>query len=716
MKIDLHVHTIKVKNKDTGNRDIKCDMFCDIMARANVGIVAITNHNYFDNDQYEKIIDESKNKQLTLMVIPGIEIDILLNENRKQMNVLFPSEKIEDFKNFYNNFLIDFTKINNNELNGIKIEDFKKYIIEKCASINIILYIDNKNISYKNNKNKTSFSDEDIDSYLSELDKENNICIIRDTNDYKKFTFLIKNKKKCLIGSDNLDWDNYIENSKNLLEYNKLISNFDDLFYIFKKGESYETFEKMKLCENISSLNLDKNINVYNLKIIKKTINVIFGPKASGKTKLLKCICEKLCNNLDKNYYETSDEQKFLSKYNEKDYLNNVKDQYTEEFKKIIEHEEIINVLPNLYNWAKQKNNFYFKLENVSINEDMSVNTDIENVKNYIKNLKKSLVILGNISTKTADFSDDLKLIEEMINNTVKKWLLIKKKEIDYKVDIKTQNVLKNITKDWRNKMSPPTKIGLYENAQKRIMLLNSLNKIKKIINSEQIVNLYKYEIPTENSENKFIDLKYKLLFKINEKPNSNYSTNLNKLLEMYCIKHKLIDPFKYINELKDIIKEKGNDIHFIGKDNYIFTQNNQKIDLSKGEIQYLNLVNFLERELDYYFLDEPESSLNNNFISKSLYKKIVDLVRVKNKTIIMTTHNSILGINTDPMNFIFRDNKSNDEYGNFETLIGNIQEHYLIDTRTEKKTNIKISNKLLEYFEGDLNKYNYRKKVYEVK
>lgn len=54
MKIDLHVHTRKVPNKDNQKRDISPNEFCEIMEKAKVTIVAITNHNFFDLEQYKK--------------------------------------------------------------------------------------------------------------------------------------------------------------------------------------------------------------------------------------------------------------------------------------------------------------------------------------------------------------------------------------------------------------------------------------------------------------------------------------------------------------------------------------------------------------------------------------------------------------------------------------------------------------------------------------
>ena len=115
-KIDLHIHSIKTK-KDTSNRDISSEKFVEIMNSSNVGIAAITNHNYFDNTQYSEIQNILREKRISdLIVLPGLEVDVYLNNSpRKQMNMIFSNDnenEFADFKNFYNFFESKFNDIN----------------------------------------------------------------------------------------------------------------------------------------------------------------------------------------------------------------------------------------------------------------------------------------------------------------------------------------------------------------------------------------------------------------------------------------------------------------------------------------------------------------------------------------------------------------------------------------------------------------------------
>ena len=52
MKIDLHCHTKATKQGDRESRNVTPELFAEKIANADVKIVAITNHNLFDIEQY----------------------------------------------------------------------------------------------------------------------------------------------------------------------------------------------------------------------------------------------------------------------------------------------------------------------------------------------------------------------------------------------------------------------------------------------------------------------------------------------------------------------------------------------------------------------------------------------------------------------------------------------------------------------------------------
>ena len=85
MKIDVHVHTRKVKSGDATTRNIEASEFIDIIKNTDVKILAITNHNHFDLKQYEEFRD---GVSTDCQIWPGIELDILENGIRAHLLII----------------------------------------------------------------------------------------------------------------------------------------------------------------------------------------------------------------------------------------------------------------------------------------------------------------------------------------------------------------------------------------------------------------------------------------------------------------------------------------------------------------------------------------------------------------------------------------------------------------------------------------------------
>lgn len=74
MKIDLHCHTKQIKYGDGEGRNVTPELFREKVMNADVKIVAITNHNAFDYEQYVILRDTVED---FCAVWSGVEIDIL---------------------------------------------------------------------------------------------------------------------------------------------------------------------------------------------------------------------------------------------------------------------------------------------------------------------------------------------------------------------------------------------------------------------------------------------------------------------------------------------------------------------------------------------------------------------------------------------------------------------------------------------------------------
>lgn len=72
MKIDLHCHTLATKGEGR-ERNVTPELFAEKIDAAQVDIVAVTNHNHFDLDQYELLHSAVDG---AAQIWPGVELDI----------------------------------------------------------------------------------------------------------------------------------------------------------------------------------------------------------------------------------------------------------------------------------------------------------------------------------------------------------------------------------------------------------------------------------------------------------------------------------------------------------------------------------------------------------------------------------------------------------------------------------------------------------------
>ena len=80
MKIDLHCHTKAIKKGDGSGRNVSPELFKSKIEDADIKIVAITNHNTFDLEQYKILCEVVKGNCL---VWPGVEIDVLEPDSKR---------------------------------------------------------------------------------------------------------------------------------------------------------------------------------------------------------------------------------------------------------------------------------------------------------------------------------------------------------------------------------------------------------------------------------------------------------------------------------------------------------------------------------------------------------------------------------------------------------------------------------------------------------
>lgn len=719
MKIDLHFHSKKSKSDPDDNREIyDIKEAINIIKKSEVSVVAITNHNIFDTKQFEEF-KRIGNKEI--IFLSGIEFDVYINNDknqRRQMNLIIHDSLIFELNKF----------LEENNISYDNPVDLKKVVETFDIAQKALFCIDNKN-------NNTSFKNDEIDK-INKIVK--NVPVILDVPNKNKFYYYLNWNCNSIVGSDT-NIAEYEEKSKKLISSkNLVVRNFDDLYQIFSKNQSYKFFKNNHFLTEIKSLDLVDNQNkkiseINNIKIVKNSINVIFGPKATGKTTLLRSIYNyfKDSNSIlyipaEINLAESNNtkiiQDYFLKKENSNSFKNE-KDELINKIEKLLKLNEDDENKSNLfmfYNSIAHKKNMNFKWETITYDYN---DEDIEeNIKSIIINYKSAINNISELEQKYLnknnhlEFENNKNLTQKLKKYYINELIKIKKNKWRWNIINSLIKELKSIFIKYKGCYSKINSFGLYNKFIKRRKIFNQISKIKNVeINNEKIIK--KNSIPNENND-EFKEIKIyakfyrswihgdKNAFKSRSEEIKKFSDLLSELIKLKYLKNPN-NIIKKLNEIainyKDLFTEK----YFISD-----TNNNE---LSTGEKSYLILNEIINsNNYDYVFIDEPESHLNNKFISKNILDSIIDLVYKRSKTLIITTHNSVLGINTNPNNYIFRDIECYSNNKNKKTWIGNLYEKKLININ-DMSDSIDINEKLLIYFEGSIDLYNERKKVYNV-
>lgn len=99
MRIDLHAHTQKCKQGDGEKRKITPEDFVKKMAEQEVKICAITNHNRFDTEEFNTIVQLDPN----LTIFPGIELDINFHDERRHGVLVCSPQVVNQFASTFDN-------------------------------------------------------------------------------------------------------------------------------------------------------------------------------------------------------------------------------------------------------------------------------------------------------------------------------------------------------------------------------------------------------------------------------------------------------------------------------------------------------------------------------------------------------------------------------------------------------------------------------------
>ncbi|ATZ16299.1 hypothetical protein JN01_0287 [Entomoplasma freundtii] len=720
MKIDLHCHTKAIKSGELSSRDMPNDensynIFIKNRLSKNVLISAITNHNSFDLEQFNNLVEFSKGH---ILFLPGVEIDVLDSENiSHNCNIIINPSKKEELSKYLNDnvsnvdkFCIDLDKF----IDLIKMWKAITLISSSSKGENFPV----KDINKIKQKSKDSFV------YFLEASNRRSASIISN-HDYPSF-----------VGSDSQRWDDI--DATNLPETEVEIKDFNSLRNFLSNNTLFGLNQKDLY--QLSVLPKDQG-KAWEYKIdlnLNSGVNIIVGPKASGKTILLRGIKEELEKKfaINPDFYEGKDDYYKIEKALIKNLTTNnlnISNEWNEVITNIkmassINYSLILSNYKSFKKWIlSQKTNKYKKiseiidgphawnnqLEEQSRQEINEIIGDIQSIKNC-----ENILVKYELDEEIRkDFNlIKLKVQEVLIQKAILLFILKFQKKL---INGIKNNLKKMLTKK-TDSVTKPSKLGIYDIWLGRI---NCKKAIDKLLNKNEKLNGEKFigdVVSSDGSQEKiYIKVKSFLstpsLCKKNRdqefivKPKNKAKTLLKKIADLdgEFFGNSFIELANVILENSKEISD-ANDLVSLIKE-YV----NQKGDYHKpssGEEQFLALSNYLnDLNKQFYILDEPEKSLDNKLIVDYIVDKIKELEK-NNKIILLITHNSNIAINTNPLNIIYREISK--PYN--KTYIGDSFSGQLRDVE-KTSANIDWRQKSLDILEGGRKALNLRKEYYNV-
>lgn len=671
MKIDVHVHTKKVKTGDADTRNVDAPRFNEIIRNTDVKILAITNHNLFDKGQFEEINSLVND---VCQIWPGIELDILEGERRAHLLVIANPKNVEAFD-------IRCKEI----LNGVNPNTFNtsiEKVAEKFDDIDCV-YIAHYYAKTPN------FSDEDIAKLTALI--SNPKRIIKEATNSLSVGIYISHGHNSIYGSDVQDWNTYEADSVNLPELRLPVDSFEQFCLLLEKDEptinsllSQKPKDQLviypfgNMAESIS-------LDIYN------DINIIFGSKGTGKTDILTALS---------NHYKGVGHATSVYKSNDKhlDVVFDLKgasfscdvsefgvDDCAEEIeflKNVVEVDvtSLVKYKQHFSELETNKKSQLLKIKSITNVDEASPNRKVADISNFI-DLAEEFTEDFVESNKIGNYVDAASL-ESLSEILQKIQIQLRENLVEKFIDAKSVKLLNQIVAKVNFEIAKntgipekPTLTGFADYARNRIKIETVTNKVIKSIRTEIPPNdeyagslglkgeLYcRTNLMIQNGG--FTNGQFTTVTGINKNPQKNFASAIEKISKN-IYSNDLFEKIAEMNLIEDI--EEITSINDLLQFHRHFLLDGKDYRPSTGESSMILLHKELYEDKPIYIFDEPEKSLGNDYISDV----IVPILKEKallGKKIIIATHDANIAVRTLPYNSIYRLREDGLNY----TLTGN--------------------------------------------
>lgn len=610
-KIDLHIHSYYSSITKTGDSDFVKNSTIDNvetlfqkLENEHINVCAITDHNYFDKGIYNALKGCENKGNYLKKVLPGIEIDLLVNDKTVHTICIFNDEVL-----------------NHADLINDSFETKDKYTLSDLGNIlsNIgldVVLIAHQKCDYKGEANdRNSLSSAGLEYFFKMID-----CEYFDSLEVRssKVEGILKNrfiedkiKNQTLIsGSDCHDWFSYPKHDSKSKETPSLLS-----------MKSLPTFRGLVMAiTNIKRFSFDPDLNREPfLKSIKCQIdgehreislsygiNAIIGDNSVGKSTLVKSLVGRANNDavaflgrhniiinkseLNDTDYTLSEQGDIRKKFENSDAKLAIKEEFKKYFKPIDSStykESIRKVFALFCDLWEQNETKYI------INSNLK---QILQIPTYNKN--KSFYV---------SFNSALQIFENKYSGITK--------------DLNSRKIsLVEFGKTYGNLLDN-------EDLNKLRQYYSFLNDLYKKYSSREVNNIFANLII-----NDFISAKENYIRETDEKKSAeetDYNTYLSKTDSISCLFSNkfvtdnalIIDPFKDFFDFRiNMIDNPQGEYHFITKPIY------------KSSIDKELIIKFLNEKINVDVLKATKSEILSNIKTKRFNEKICsNLEELKN-------------------------------------------------------------------------------------
>ncbi|WP_431110167.1 hypothetical protein [Variovorax paradoxus] len=710
VKIDIHTHTKKCKSGDALTREISPEGFCDAILSTDVRVVAITNHNVFDLSQFEAIRARIGTEA---QVWPGVELDVYDNQSKGHLLVITSPK-------FANQFSIAVNTLTTGQTPDV----FKVTIPDVLATFDALepLYV----AHYK--QKRPSVSDDML--AVLEAGARNKWSILKEVSNAISAGIHISHGRPSIYGSDVHDWGKYVAGSHALPDLRLPIDSFEHFSLLLKKDPTtINTVMHRKTSEELTLVPFEDGktltIRVFN------DINIIFGPKGTGKSRILEAIAKHYTKSgIDAKVYESAsgrlDEIFDVKGKGLSTNLNNHGINYCQDEIQVVRTAVEVDVTSLtkfkafFESTVSNKNAKLILLKDIDTQEEGGAERNLSNYHHTGSKIEDFSAFVVEDPLVRKELKDDefaelqriLGLLLDRLNG--KEWSgFVAWKELSL-----LNSAIKTFRSEVERKTGSPAKpitTGFRDYAMNRIKIAVSIRDIEKslrsaIANEEEIVG----NLGSGKGELKFVT---QFLFQDGRVTDGEMSsvTSVKKSVQK-----------KFVNSLLEVSKHAFDDdlFHYLSEFNAIegvdevktayelllfkryFTLDGMPYTPSSGEASMVMLQKELGVDRDVYILDEPEKSLGNEYINDM----IVPLIKERAKSgrrVFISTHDANIAVRTLPYCSIYRTHGPE----GYSTFVGNPFTNNLVNVAKPEERDWKMVS--MRTLEGGEDAFGERGRIY---